>query len=511
MVKTGCRNVFPSCYTPKPKEAQRLTPVCRPVIIGQELYIGRRAIVIKRNQVFFNRLNILLDTVLAFSTMLLAYLIRFEYVPNAFISLPLSYYVGLAVFSAALHLLVYSLSGIYRLVRIHATRMVLARILLSELTCMFITISTLYVFKLVDISRWTIVINFGLQCLLMGSKQIVKRLVLQDIRRKGYNLKHIVLIGSGETAHNFQQTMHDHADYGFHFSGYIAPKPDWPEMNYLGNYEALSATLRKTNPDEAIIAIPAGDYGRMEHIIHACEQSGTHLKIIPCYDKYISSKMDVENIEGVNLLEIRQIPLEHVLNAFLKRAIDIVLSMLVLIVTSPILLIAGLGVKLTSPGPMIFKQDRVGKNKRIFQMYKFRSMHCNQTEDTGWSGTVDCRRTAFGSVLRKYSIDELPQFVNVLKGDMSIVGPRPEVPFYVEQYRDEIPLYMIKHFVKPGITGWAQVNGLRGDTSIKRRIELDIHYIENWSLAFDVEIMFLTVFRLRNEEKLAKDAADPTA
>ena len=167
------------------------------------------------------------------------------------------------------------------------------------------------------------------------------------------------------------------------------------------------------------------------------------------------------------------------------------------------MLLTAVGVRLSSPGPVIFKQKRVGLNKREFYMYKFRSMRLNDSADTGWSTQRDDRKTRFGAFIRKFSIDELPQFFNVLKGDMSLVGPRPEVPYYVEQFKEEVPLYMVKHQVRPGITGWAQVNGLRGDTSIEERIRHDVYYIENWTLLFDIKILFMTLLKgIKNQEKL---------
>ena len=182
--------------------------------------------------------------------------------------------------------------------------------------------------------------------------------------------------------------------------------------------------------------------------------------------------------------------------------ISICTSLLLIVLTSPLMLFAAVGVKLSSPGPVLFRQERVGLNKKPFYMYKFRSMRVNDRQTTGWSTDNDPRKTRFGSFIRKFSIDELPQFFNVLKGDMSLVGPRPELPFFVNQFKESIPLYMVKHQVRPGITGWAQVNGFRGDTSIKGRIEHDIYYIENWTILFDIKILFMTVFRFSNSEKL---------
>ena len=182
---------------------------------------------------------------------------------------------------------------------------------------------------------------------------------------------------------------------------------------------------------------------------------------------------------------------------------DIAGALVLIVLSSPVMLLAAVGVKLSSPGPIIFRQKRVGLNKKPFYMYKFRSMRVNTASDTGWSTNSDPRKTRFGSFIRKFSIDELPQFFNVLKGDMSLVGPRPELPHFVDQFKEEIPLYMVKHQVRPGITGWAQVNGLRGDTSIKERIEHDVYYIENWSILLDIKILFLTLFKgFVNQEKL---------
>ena len=187
---------------------------------------------------------------------------------------------------------------------------------------------------------------------------------------------------------------------------------------------------------------------------------------------------------------------------FFKRFFDVLLSGCALILLSPVLLIVAVLVRTKLGSPVIFCQERPGKNEKIFKMYKFRSMKVNSSQNTGWSKNVDDRKTWFGSLIRKCSVDELPQFFNVLKGDMSLIGPRPELPFFVEQFKEEIPRYMVKHQVRPGITGWAQVNGFRGDTSITKRIEFDLYYIENWSPAFDLRILLMTAFCMFNKEKI---------
>ena len=226
---------------------------------------------------------------------------------------------------------------------------------------------------------------------------------------------------------------------------------------------------------------------------------------IPYFSDYIPVHSSIDTIGESRVINIREIPLDHMVNAFVKRFFDILGSFILIILTSPIMVFAAIGVKLSSPGPVIFKQERIGLNKEHFYMYKFRSMRVNVDSAKAWSTDTDPRKTKFGSFIRKCSIDELPQFFNVLKGDMSLVGPRPEIPFYVNQFKEEIPLYLVRQQVRPGITGWAQVNGLRGDTSIPERIRHDIWYIEHWSLWLDVKIVFKTVFGgMINSEKINK-------
>ena len=188
----------------------------------------------------------------------------------------------------------------------------------------------------------------------------------------------------------------------------------------------------------------------------------------------------------------------------MTRFFDILFSFLGLIALSPLFIVLYVLIRLESKGGGFYSQERVGRNGVPFRLYKFRSMRVNAAEDSAWSTNSDPRKTRFGSIIRKFSLDELPQFFNVLKGDMSLVGPRPEIPHYVELFKESVPLYMVKHQVRPGITGWAQVNGFRGDTSIQGRIEHDIYYIENWTLLFDIKILFMTVFKFSNNETLGK-------
>lgn len=232
-------------------------------------------------------------------------------------------------------------------------------------------------------------------------------------------------------------------------------------------------------------------------MVAICEKSGVHTKFVPDYYKFISTNPVSGDLNGLPVINIRNVPLTNTVNKCIKRLVDIIGSIVCIILFSPIMAVVAVLVKKSSPGPIIFCQERVGLHNKPFKMYKFRSMGVQSAskEQKAWTVHNDPRVTPVGRIIRKTSLDELPQLFNVLKGDMSLIGPRPERPLFVEKFKEEIPRYMIKHQVRPGMTGWAQVCGFRGDTSIEGRIEHDIFYIENWTLSFDIKILFLTVFK----------------
>jgi Undecaprenyl-phosphate glucose phosphotransferase len=268
-------------------------------------------------------------------------------------------------------------------------------------------------------------------------------------------------------------------------------------VKVIGEIDNLSPILENNSYDEISITLSLSDYDRLEGIVNICEKTGVHTKFIPDYNSVIPSRPYFEDLDGLAVVNIRRVPLTNTGNKIIKRSMDIVGAIVAIILFSPIMIIAAVAVKTTSKGPLIFKQERVGLHNKPFRMYKFRSMEVqNDTDEKkGWTTKDDPRVTKIGKILRKTSIDELPQFFNVLKGDMSLIGPRPERPLFVEKFKEEIPRYMIKHQVRPGITGWAQVNGYRGDSSIKKRIEYDLYYIENWTVTLDLKILFLTFFK----------------
>ena len=461
---------------------------------------------IKENQRVLNQINVITDGLSVFCTLLLAFWVRFYLLPGGEISVPFREYENLGGVLIPIYLFSYASFGLYESFRRKRLYQELGRLLTVNILDMFLLQSFLFAFKEVHFSRWTLIIFFLLNTAALGGKRILLRMLLRYYRQRGYNLKHVLIVGTGPMARRYLNKIRTNKELGYQAMGYVSDDADgWRGLVYLGGYQDLNRILEKFSPDEVVAAIPAEDFTKTPLVISACEKAGVKLSIIPFYAEYMPTNPEFDDLDGLPLLNIRHIPLDNWGNAFMKRAMDIVGSLVLIVLTSPIMLIAAIGVRLSSPGPIIFSQERVGRNKKTFRMYKFRSMRVNDRQDTGWSRDKDDRKTAFGSFIRKFSIDELPQFFNVLKGDMSLVGPRPEVPFYVEQFREEIPLYMVKHQVRPGITGWAQVNGLRGDTSIKDRIEHDIYYIEHWTVFFDIEILFMTLFKgIVNSEKLSK-------
>ena len=342
--------------------------------------------------------------------------------------------------------------------------------------------------------------------ILLILERLIVRSVLRHVRAKGLNMKYILLVGYSRAAEEYITRIKMNPQWGYVVRGILDDKVPRGTMykgcKVIGSIDNLTDILPMSQLDEIAVTLSLADYDRLEEIVGMCEKSGVHTKFIPDYNSLIPNKPYTEDLNGLPVINIRYVPLSNTFNALCKRIVDIVGSLVGIILLSPFLIIVALIIKLTSKGPIIFKQERVGLHNKPFYMYKFRTMYVQSEEEEakGWTTKDDPRVTRVGKFFRKTSIDELPQLFNILVGDMSIVGPRPERPQFVEKFKEEIPRYMIKHQVRPGLTGWAQINGYRGDTSIRRRIDYDIYYIENWTMGFDFKIMFLTIFRgLMNE------------
>lgn len=452
---------------------------------------------IRKNQAFLNRVNILLDILLVILSYMLASWLRLDFLDGY--SGNMAAISGKTILLAAAYALVLffilSVFGFYNTTRtrrlIWKARTILASVTLSIL---FAT-SLLFVFRLVDFSRGVLLVFYLVTLVALIGKYAFMRLVLRRFRSKGYNLKHVVVIGTGELAQQYKRDIEAEPELGFHIKGFIGdPAVLKEKKESLGTFDELDRLLESPDISEVVIALEPEEYSYIRNIIFVCERNGVKYSVIPFYNDIIPANPTIESIGHSKLINMRVNRLENLGWGVLKRSFDLFVSIVGLVLLSPLLLIIAIGVKCSSPGPVLFRQTRVGYNRRHFEMLKFRSLRQNKEENTAWTKDTDPRRTKFGSFIRKTSLDELPQLINVLKGDMSLVGPRPELPHFVEQFRETIPYYMVKHQVKPGMTGWAQVNGYRGDTSIEKRIEKDLWYIENWSPWLDIRILFRTLF-----------------
>ena len=368
------------------------------------------------------------------------------------------------------------------------------RIVLGNTLGVMLYIDLIFVFRVVDFSRWMILFFYLTLNLFTGTRGLAAHRRLRAALRRGEGLRTVVILGDGDAARDCFERLSRSERSGCTVLGSIGER-DIPGLRRLGSYDRLRAVLDETAPEEAIIAIDESQAEALGGILRECEDTGVKLALLPVCYAWLSARPFIEETGGLPLINIRRVALDDPAADLLKRVMDILGSALLLVLTSPVMLLAAVGTRLSSPGPILFRQERIGRDRKPFQMLKFRSMRLNAAADTAWTREGDPRRTRFGAFMRRYSIDELPQLFNVLRGDMSLVGPRPEIPKYVDHFKYSIPLYMVRHRVRPGITGWAQVNGLRGDTSIQARVDYDLYYIENWSPFFDLKILLMTPFK----------------
>ena len=383
------------------------------------------------------------------------------------------------------YLLLYSIFQLYMPRRVKSYRKELMDIIRANGIGFMIFILVLYFIKQEHFSRQMLCIFFFINISLEFASRYLIRTILWKMRKQGLNQKHILMIGESQMAEQYMDRLRENPKWGYQV------------FAHLKDEEKLERILEGNELDEVVIALRAEDYGKLERIVDVCEKAGVHTKMIPDFGNVISTRPYIEDVQGIPVIHVRRVPLNIMRNRVAKRAVDLIGATVAIILFSPVMLLTVLVVALTEEGSVIYRQERVGLHNQVFYMYKFRSMimQDEEKEKAEWSTRNDPRITPVGKLIRRTSIDELPQLFNVLKGEMSLVGPRPERPQFVQKFRDEIPRYMVKHQVRPGMTGWAQINGYRGNTSIEKRIEYDLYYIENWTIVFDMKILILTIFK----------------
>jgi Undecaprenyl-phosphate glucose phosphotransferase len=360
-----------------------------------------------------------------------------------------------------------------------------------------------FVFREYSYSRLVIVLFWAESIVAVSFSRAVFRELFRFARRHGFNQRYAIVVGGGEPAAEVLRVLRRRPDVGIRVLGMLSDKREVPDnVRWLGGIEDVRAVLDRQQVDIVFIALPHADYSRITAVLHGIGDDPVAIHLVPDVFGLASLRGGVEEFETVPFIHLRESPL-YGWNRVLKRAFDLVGGALALTLAAPVMLAIVVALKLTSPGPVLYRQERMGVDGGRFRMLKFRTMRVNAEAQTGpvWATPDDPRRTRLGGFLRRWSLDELPQLLNVLRGEMSLVGPRPERPSFVEEFRRRVPGYMLRHKVKAGITGWAQINGWRGNTSIERRIECDLYYIERWSLAFDLRILVQTIwygFRNRN-------------
>lgn len=458
---------------------------------------------IEDNQKYFSRLLVLVDAVILIVSYLLAWYLRYRsgLFRHSFEAVPFFMYVLVIPVVLAVTLILYSAFNLYRANRMGGRRNDIAGIIGANVISFLIFMVILFIFHQDDWSRTMIMLFYAVNTIADTAVRLLIWGSLKRMWKMGLNQKNVLLVGYSRAAEEYIDRVLENPQWGLNIRGILDDKVEagtlYKNVKVLGRIDNLMIILPENHLDEITITMGLSEYYRLEQIVTLCEKSGVHTKFIPDYNNIIPTKPYTEDVLGLPVINIRYVPLSNAFPAALKRLMDIVLGVLALCVASPVMLFCAVMIKLTAPGPLIFCQERVGLHNKTFKMYKFRSMivQDEKKEKKAWTVRDDPRVTSFGKFMRKTSLDELPQLINIIKGDMSLVGPRPERPFFVEKFQEEIPRYMVKHQVRPGLTGWAQVNGYRGDTSIRKRIEYDLYYIENWTLGLDFKILFLTVFK----------------
>ncbi len=459
--------------------------------------------------------HIVSDALLGLTGFIIAYALRFHtgLIPVTKGIPPLRQYVNVLPFILILVPLAYQLQGLYRLRR-GRSRVddFFAVFVGSILAVVFGIIATLYVQTyfatnaakeqgLFEVSQvvWGMFLVLNVM-LTYASRELVRE-VLERRWRAGVGLKRILIAGSGELGRLVADKILEHRELGYQIVGFVDDKAGGDHLGYrglplLGTIDEASEIALRESVDHLYVALPPDQHVQMLELIDSTSREMVDVKVVPDLLQVIALRARLEDLDGVPVININDVPLQG-FNSLVKRIFDIAISVTALVVLAiPLALVAAL-VKLTSRGPVFYRQERMGLDGRPFMIHKFRSMYEDAEAETGpvFASEADPRRTPLGRILRQSNIDELPQFWNVLKGEMSLVGPRPERPLFVAQFKDKIPQYMLRHKVKAGITGWAQVNGWRGNTSIEKRIEYDLYYIENWSVRLDLKIMWLTVLK----------------
>lgn len=456
----------------------------------------------KHGQLFLSAI-FFLDSLAIFTSWELAYFFRFEvqFIPLIHEVPPAELYYEALIPIWLVFLINIKICGLYRPLR--GKSRIGEFFLILKVTSISVLILTAVTFFYRDFSfsRIVVVYFWILVTFFMAASHWLVRKILSVVRGRGWNLQKVLVVGAGELGQTVVEKLSLHPEIGFQVVGFLTRHAEkvgsvFQGHPVLGEYGEVSKLIGEHQVDQLFIALPLKEQDELQRVLEYLEEETVDVKVVPDLLQYMNIHSGVEELDGLPIVNLAESPL-YGWNVVVKRASDIMLSSLVTLFTAPLMILIALGVKVESPGPVFYRQERVGLDRRVFWMLKFRSMKPEAEKSTGpvWARENDERRTRIGAFLRKTSLDELPQLFNVLRGDMSLVGPRPERLVFIEDFKQSIPHYMLRLKMKAGLTGWAQVNGWRGNTSLQKRIECDLYYIKNWSLLLDLKIIFMTLWR----------------
>ncbi|MCY4000132.1 MAG: undecaprenyl-phosphate glucose phosphotransferase [Bacteroidetes bacterium] len=450
---------------------------------------------------FYQQLLFFADMILVGTAWIAAYYLRFEVLTTWPVPLPewhpLSRYLTFFPWILISAALTFWASGLYIPDRAQRWTSLIRSVGKSVGLALVVSMAFLSLYRDFNISRLTILLFATLTPLSMLSLRLLIYLYIRNARKKGRNLRRVLIIGAGSAGRRLQKSFELYPWMGFQVIGFLDDhKTDMP--NVLGKVDDVLDFLDSSKDpiDYVYIALPLKAVGTIEKLLSSLSSRLVHVCLVPDLLQHDIINSRITDVDGLPVLHIiDETPMDF--RRFIKRSLDVAFSILVLTILSPMLLIISLLVLMSSRGPVLYRQERMGLNGQVFHMLKFRSMPVTAEQDSGavWATKGENRATPVGKFLRRTSLDELPQFINVLKGDMSVVGPRPERPVFIHDFKEKIPRYMQRHKMKAGITGWAQVNGWRGNTSLEKRIQHDLYYIQNWSLLLDIKIMVMTVWK----------------
>jgi Undecaprenyl-phosphate glucose phosphotransferase len=458
---------------------------------------------LKKHSEFFKTLLFLFDLSMISGAWLLAYWLRLKGLPvPVYYGQPLPQeHLVLLIFVPPIWGIIFKRLGMYRPRRISSHLAEAGDILKASSLATVILMVTAYFLRKFDVSRLVFIYFWGLSSAGLILARLLFREGLRLARRRGYNLRHILILGTEHLGRTLRQQIGQHPELGLHIVGFLTQYPyevgqRIEGVAVLGHIDDVQHTVRGLAVDQVFVALPLEAQAAVEKIVHGLGDEMVEIKIVPDLYQYVVLRGSIEEFEGLPIITLSGSPM-YGWNVVVKRAFDLCVGLPLLLLFLPSLGLLALLVKLTSRGPIFYAQERMGFDGRVFRMLKFRTMSVDAEQETGavWAQENDPRRTWLGALLRRTSMDEFPQLWNVVKGEMSLVGPRPERPVFVAEFRKSMPRYMLRHRVKAGMTGWAQVHGWRGSTSLERRLEHDLYYIQHWSPAFDLKILWLTVWR----------------